>query len=89
MVERGEDHRESGTGGWQGSWRGDQAGGWHGARPAEIVAARRVEVAERIEDGEGLVGEGGAMWGSWEVVRRWRERASDGGGAPRHIGRSR
>jgi hypothetical protein len=27
--------------------------------------------------------------GLWEGVRWWRERASDGRGDPRHIGRSR
>jgi hypothetical protein len=47
-------------------------GGWRGARPAELVAARRVEVAERIEDGNGWWARGRAMRGSWEGGRRWR-----------------
>jgi hypothetical protein len=58
----------------------------------EIVAARRVEVAECIEDGEGLAGEGESdvgIVGGWALVEDWREHASDGGGAPRHIGQSR
>jgi hypothetical protein len=41
---------------------------------------------------EGLVGEGesdAGIVGGWASVEDWRERASDGGGAPRHIGRSR
>jgi hypothetical protein len=49
------------AGGWQGSRRGDRVGGWCGARPTEIIATRRVEVAERI--GEGLVGDGGERHG--------------------------
>jgi hypothetical protein len=81
---------ESRTRGWQGSWRGNQAGGWRGARRAEIVTARRVEVAERIGDEEGLVGEGesdmGIVGGCASVEGA---RASDGGGAPWRIRRSR
>jgi hypothetical protein len=60
------------AGGWHGSRRGDRAGGWCGAWPTEIVATRRVEVAERI--GEGLVGNAGERRGD-------RGRCASGEGA--------
>jgi hypothetical protein len=64
--------------------------GWTGVAEAGC-AGKRTGAVGGWEDGEGLVGEesDAGIVGLWEGVRWWRERASDGRGDPRHIGRSR
>jgi hypothetical protein len=81
-------------GGWTGVAEAGCAGKWTGAvggREDEDQGRddRGWKLQRASRTGKGWWARGRAMRGSWEGVRWWRERASDGGGAARHIGRSR